>query len=274
LVLTCLLFNFSKAQYTINESTTYLMYSYAAYCPNLTSWDCFWCTYVDGVPPIKVLYTFENTSSNTVGYAGVTSNSIIFAFRGTLVDSIKNWITDLESYSLTPFPYVPTLNVGTGFLDAYEDIRSDVFQAASTLISQYPNYPIYFVGHSLGAALSTLAAADVAANLNPPSIFSWTYGDPRTGDGNFSNYLGQAFSGSWRTVNQDDIVPHVPLSKWGFEQIGIEIWFPDNTTSFVECEEIEDPNCSDSVDPLDWSVLDHLYYLGYLLEEGLPYGCS
>jgi pimeloyl-ACP methyl ester carboxylesterase len=65
---------------------------------------------------------------------------------------------------------------------------------------------VWFSGHSLGAALATLAAARF-----PDTKGVVTLGSPRVGDGTFVAAFDRRFSGrSLRYVNDTDIVTHVP----------------------------------------------------------------
>jgi hypothetical protein len=71
--------------------------------------------------------------------------------------------------------------------------------------------PIFITGHSLGAALATLAAArclrDVALkNCQPLALY--TFGSPRVGDKVFGTDLKGMFH--CRIVNDEDIVTTVP----------------------------------------------------------------
>jgi len=103
----------SQGSFLLESANVYCMYSYAAYCPpeSLNQWNCFWCSYLDYVPPIDVQYIFQNSTFNTLGYAGVTKDYIIFSFRGTEIESLKNWIADLASEVLVEYPYIPEAKV-------------------------------------------------------------------------------------------------------------------------------------------------------------------
>lgn len=266
-----------KAQdpYTVSDATTYLMYSYSAYCDpqGLNDWSCFWCTYED-VPSISVHYVFSNASSNTLGYAGVTDDAVIFAFRGTEATSLKNWISDLESEWRVPFHAYPNASVGVGFYNAYMGVNNQVIAAAQQLRNQYPNYPFIFVGHSMGAALTVLAAADIYWYFNDNSLVmkTWNYGNPRIGDQIFADMVDDIMETSYRTTNVDDIVPHVPFQFSGFVHEESEIWW-NNETHYDTCVGQEDPNCSDSVIAIHWSISDHLEYLGYDQTLGEQHNC-
>lgn len=47
---------------------------------------------------------------------------------------------------------------------------------------RYGSKPLYLVGHSLGAAMASLAAPRLKHELNPPAIHLYTFGCPRTGN--------------------------------------------------------------------------------------------
>jgi pimeloyl-ACP methyl ester carboxylesterase len=65
-------------------------------------------------------------------------------------------------------------------------------------------------GHSLGGALATLLALDVAANtrFSDPTVYS--YGSPRVGDSLFASTYNQVVKNSYRIANRLDIVPALP----------------------------------------------------------------
>lgn len=83
-------------------------------------------------------------------------------------------------------------------------------------------------GHSLGGALATLLALDLAATAadpaNPeyaefrnPTVY--TYGSPRTGDSAFANKFNQEVTDSNRIENRLDIVPHLPPPWLNYEHV-------------------------------------------------------
>jgi hypothetical protein len=65
---------------------------------------------------------------------------------------------------------------------------------------------IWFAGHSLGAALATLAARDMSISLRPEQVF--TFGSPRCGNPQFAAAYKVPLK---RFVNENDIITHVPL---------------------------------------------------------------
>ena len=65
---------------------------------------------------------------------------------------------------------------------------------------------------SLGAALATMCALDLALTFTDADVLHYTYGQPRVGNtAFFSYYKGAALQESFRFVHNRDIVPHLPL---------------------------------------------------------------
>jgi len=280
ILFTILLVEFVICQQNFNIGTAdqFVMYAYASYCSSagLTQWNCYWCNYLN-IPSVNVQYVFTNSSLNTFGYAGVSDEYIIFSFRGTEILSVKNWIEDLASEILVSYPAFQNAEVGDGFYTDYLDFQTQVINAAQTLRNANPNLPFLFTGHSLGAAMSVLAATDVYLTLGDSlgDIYSWNFGQPRTGNSEFANGVDSIFSASFRIVNEDDIVPHLPPRLGGFTHIETEVWFPNGYSNYSICTggDGEDPNCSDSIPVWDYSIPDHLEYLGYNFIDGILNGC-
>ncbi|GLC58164.1 hypothetical protein PLESTB_001325800 [Pleodorina starrii] len=79
---------------------------------------------------------------------------------------------------------------------------------------------VIFTGHSLGGAMATLAAYDLAARKTD-GFFSgdvqlYTFGSPRVGNQAFMEAFNNMVPNAWRFTNTDDIVPRVPYS-WRFD---------------------------------------------------------
>lgn len=91
-----------------------------------------------------------------------------------------------------------------GFSIAYAAIRNQLRR----ILNDVPiSVPVMFTGHSLGAAIATLAAADYAETFRHTRLI--TFGSPRVGNRSFAEYVNQHV---WtrRHVNNNDIVPRCP----------------------------------------------------------------
>jgi triacylglycerol lipase len=126
---------------------------------------------------------------------------VIVAFRGTQPDELNDSLDDahLDQHSW------PTGFVHAGFKDAFERVKDPL---ASTLGALKAGRTLWFTGHSLGAALATLAASAFDAHADSRVV---TFGSPRVGSPAFASAFSARFSGrSLRYVNDTDIVTRVP----------------------------------------------------------------
>jgi triacylglycerol lipase len=126
---------------------------------------------------------------------------VIVAFRGTQPEQWSDVLDD-ALFRQEPWQHGPGF-VHRGFKAALERVwpkmgpRLDELGASRT---------VWFSGHSLGAALATLAAARF-----PRTQGVVTLGSPRVGDVTFGGEFHRRFSGrTLRYVNDTDIVTHVP----------------------------------------------------------------
>jgi len=261
--------------FDINEAYTQLMFAYSAYCPEakIVNWNCFFCTYnMSDTKGFKVETIMRNAPTNTFGYVGNLGNTIEVVFRGTQPSSLQNWITDLDfaPHSKT-YPDYPKAKVHSGFLDAYDAVKISVRSAVQYLVNTTKTPKVIFTGHSLGAALATLAAVDLAPILIKQNIpfYVYNYGSPRVGNQVFSDYYKSLVPYTMRITNRADIVPHLPMKDMGFYHVAQEVWW-NSATHYNLCDLTgEDKKCCDS-EKL-WSIPDHLNYLHINLDQG---GCA
>jgi len=243
----------------------YYMYSLSTYCSaqqGLTTWTCSWCEYVP-IPPVTDITIFETQGAGmegTYGFVGRTNESILIAFRGS--KTIENWILDAE-FTQTNYTPVPNALVHEGFYSAYQQVSGTILPAVRKLQAAYPELPVISTGHSLGAALSLLNGAGLV-QAGVKNVEIWNYGQPRVGNTVFAKYMNGLISTIYRVVNMADIVPHIPTIALDYHHEATEVWFPTNHTTYVVCNSSgEDPKCSDSINPIKYSIPDHTDYLGY-----------
>ncbi|MBA9087968.1 hypothetical protein FHR92_004461 [Fontibacillus solani] len=141
------------------------------------------------------------------GFILESSQDIIVAFRGT--SSTTNWISDMIA-SQKNFKYIKEdCLTHRGFTDIYSSARKRIIY---TLNQLSPDKTLYITGHSLGAALATLCAIDVAANTTFVSPNLYTYGSPRVGDPAFKKAFTKYVQNSHRIANPFDVVTLAPPS--------------------------------------------------------------
>jgi pimeloyl-ACP methyl ester carboxylesterase len=163
------------------------------------------------------------------GFVAVGGNPemAVVAIRGTA--SAMEWWDDMH-WDLVPFTQVPNGgSVAQGFYDIYRTFgtmtpgRQEVTRPAAAFAADIahaaadglaadldPAMPVVVCGHSLGGALATLLAVDMAANT-PLRPQAWTFASPQVGDALFAGCYGRLSNVSWRIYNQVDVVPYFPV---------------------------------------------------------------
>lgn len=139
------------------------------------------------------------------GFIIASEQCSILAFRGS--SSSMDWVYDFTAQQTE---FTPIKNVGNthkGFTDIYLALREQIFQLLELL---RPELPLFITGHSLGGALATLAAIDIATNSSFQAPIVYTFGAPRVGDPTFVKSYNYTVPVHWRIQNKFDIVPHLP----------------------------------------------------------------
>jgi len=260
--------------FSFDVTMTKLMFAYAASCPQakIEAWTCYWCKRPEA-HSVNWTHSFTGEYGSIYGFAGVSEGYIVFSFRGTKLASILNYLSDIWFWAQPPFEdAIPGARVHGGFLAAYMSLRSQVVDAGLELSKKYPKLAFAVVGHSLGGAIATLAAADLAIARevkNPVEL--WTFGSPRVGNKIFADYLDEHYlDQSFRITNNRDPIPRLPPYFFGVEHVDTEYWF-SSATKWQKCK-TEDPACNRG--RLFVNLFDHGTYLGVNYLDALIHGCG
>jgi triacylglycerol lipase len=152
----------------------------------------------------KLKLPFVNDLS--IGFVAEDRAAVYLVFRGTV--TANEWVRDLN-LRLAACPYLASGKVHEGFLQTYQFFRPCILD---TLARLNPRKRLFIAGHSLGAALATLALPDLASatGFKAPSVY--TYASPRVGDKTFAaTYNGLFGSRSFRIANTSDMAVSLPL---------------------------------------------------------------
>ena len=144
---------------------------------------------------------FINLGGTQAGIFVKDNRCAVIVFRGTL--GLKDVISDAN---VLPIGWRFGGNVHGGFKAAFDAAWGEV---GDRLLNM--NLPFFLTGHSLGAALATLAASTCLhdpALANCPLAGLYTLGSPRVGDGEFGATTKGLFH--CRIVNEKDIVATLP----------------------------------------------------------------
>lgn len=133
-----------------------------------------------------------------------TANMIIF--RGT--QRTTEWIGDLLLFQKS-YEGFANCKIHSGFANIYKNLAGQVREIANQL---NPSVPCYISGHSLGSALATLAAVDLALKVPKlkQQIRLYTYAGPRVGNPSFAQMHSQMVPNSYRIFNLADSIPLSP----------------------------------------------------------------
>jgi predicted lipase len=136
----------------------------------------------------------------------------VIAVRGT--EGILEWVQDAR-FLLVPCPFLTGAGrTEDGFTSMYKSFTIDAAANAPSLVTSLaglawkaPVRSLTICGHSLGGALVTLLALDMAANtaFTDPAVYS--YASPRAGDSAFVSTYNHLVSRTCRIANRMDLVP-------------------------------------------------------------------
>lgn len=159
------------------------------------------------------------------------NDAVWVVFRGTCPESRQQVKADILS-KMNAEPDAGQVHLG--FQNELDNVWDDVFENLKPHIGR----PIYVVGHSLGGAMATIAAARLLRksikysnpNLVPAGLI--TFGSPRVGDAEFASFVHSINIsqneneriGVWRFRNNNDIVTRVPPSIFGWKHCGKTVY--------------------------------------------------
>ncbi|CAD7700050.1 unnamed protein product [Ostreobium quekettii] len=164
-------------------------------------------------------------------YRELQQKRVIVAFRGTEQVKWKDLLTDLNfqpvsfnaertdamrPLTLRLFDQASkSLQVHKGFLDAYDSIRTRIFSIVDAVTERDAQWSIACTGHSLGGALATLCAYELATRRpaksgRDPKVEMYNFGSPRVGNRAFADAYNAVVSESWRITSSRDAIPTVP----------------------------------------------------------------
>ena len=191
----------------------------AASLANLTRW-AYEIYLGGGVTPVALakagyavlysIYATHITERLVYGYiaSGPVPGEYYIAIRGT--ETIGEWLRNVEAI---PFPFPGGGFVHAGFLRIWERLECVTFGGeVVTMREAVASLPglkhVIVTGHSLGAALATLVAADLAT-VHPGQVELLTFASPRVGELFFRNRIDHEVL-HHRVANYFDAVRHLP----------------------------------------------------------------
>ncbi|KAI6219854.1 Lipase-like protein [Aphelenchoides fujianensis] len=95
------------------------------------------------------------------------------------------------------------------------------------LTNQHPEFAVWTTGHSLGAALSSLAALKIVndGRYNDSNSLHYNFGQPRVGDQTYAKSHNKLIPDFYRVTHAQDEVTTWPTPNLGFVHHAGEIWY-------------------------------------------------
>lgn len=148
-------------------------------------------------------YRFQNTTD------------MVIACRGTQPNEFNDIKADLKAI---PVMSETVSRVHMGFKKEVDELWPMVLEDLKSPNVERLN--VWFTGHSLGAAMTTIMASRCNNDEDMPNINAvFTYGSPRVG---WTKYIKSLKVSHHRWVNNNDIVTRVPLNMMGYKHHGTE----------------------------------------------------
>jgi hypothetical protein len=160
-----------------------------------------------------------------------------------------------------------------GFDYAWSEISNDVLSSLQEAVQDNPGFRVISIGHSLGGAIATIAAAKLRALDYDVDLYS--YGAPRIGNDILSDFITNQEGSIYRVTHNQDPVPLLPLAEgeifggqYKYRHVSPEYWLtgkPDDPVHWpVEdikvCEGGLNRNCS--AGSPGFNIIQHGQYLG------------
>lgn len=203
----------------------------------------------------------ENRDTDTQAWIfwNTSNKRIVVAFRGTEQTEFKDLLTDaslIPSRIATEDGRMAPSNqsmdeqrdpwVHSGFLRGYLSVASEVKEIVRQIVGEESNrWEILFTGHSLGGALTTLCAYDIAKmeECKEEKLFSsidvYNYGSPMVGGEAFTSEFNELVPNCWRIVNENDAVCRLPRFL-GYGHVGGKVTLHrDGSVTFMDSNQKE-----------------------------------
>jgi len=217
-------------------------------------------------PNISNINVFYNSTGSNIGYVAYNpqSNVVFMSFGGT--HNIENWLEDFDALKIN-YDRCEGCEIHEGFAGAYGNLKDEILGAFLTLAHKFEEARKTIIGHSLGAAMATLAFLDLGDIIHIDDFY--TFGSPRVGNEKFTDFFNSKNQNTVkaRITHYRDPVPHLAFSLMGYRHVDREVFYNENSTQFRVCgNNIEDPNCSLQFEIYEIDPNDHTSYMGFDLK--------
>ena len=167
----------------------------------------------------------------------------IIAVPGTR-EKLQLFLEGAESH-LDSYNDDENIKISHYFLSLYNNFTQDLFSDSNILEirSHYQDYQVIVTGHSLGGAVASIIAFAIKKEkIFTNNLVLITYGQPRTGNYYFADYVTKNVDKIFRIVRKKDMVVTIPLytplldGELSYYHIGGMIVLNEEMDEFTQCE--------------------------------------
>lgn len=193
-----------------------------------------------GFTQVELIGEWKEGAQGTQGFFASNKLFAILAFRGTGRDNPKDMLTDADVLSVgEPEGLLNACRAHRGFQRGLNEVWNGLKTTLETFRDYHPAAEICFTGHSLGAAMATIAVS----RFTRGKASLYTIGSPRVGNAIFCERVHQnADSGVFRFVNHNDLVTHIPIQDFFYRHVEEECLHFDHEgkLSQAQCSKLDD----------------------------------
>jgi len=171
---------------------------------------------------------------------GPLENGCVISLRGS--EDLANWIKDIEVKYDSMSEVCDGCKAEHGFHSVWHELDNEIINDLSDIGCVPGGDPIFITGHSLGAAVGTVATLELFSKGFDVRA-SYLFESPRVGNSAFAEYFDSKFNGKdvWRITNGADPVPGLP-SGFDYHHTGQEVFFDKDgnhhvCASYAECDQ-------------------------------------
>jgi len=255
----------------LTEFRRHVLFSGASSCDDLLDWDCTACK-ASLVKSTVVHRQLKNTLTATHGYVAVNHDigAVVIAFRGS--GDTFAWMQDALVIRRRFDVVGNGATVHSGFYNAWKAAKDGVAESVSQLLAQYAGYTINVTGHSLGAAVASMIAVQLARQYPSVTVNLFGISEPRVGNAAYATALEEQTNlNAYRLEQANDFVGNFPKRWLGYVHHGTEYWIKEAfTDKIIRCENVpgdESSLCANSVKS-KFSSDVHNHVLGYNFAAG------
>jgi hypothetical protein len=176
-------------------------------------------------------------SQNTAhAYSWKENNILFIVFRGT--NKKPDMVTDISIIREKMFDDNKDILVHTGFFTYFKSLEDDITTEININLKMNKIDTICFNGHSLGAAMSTLASSWYSKIYEGKiKIINQTIGSPRIGNKCFVKWYDSIINDNIRVANTKDPVSLFPISIF-YKHVSNCIYINENNRSIKRIKDM------------------------------------